>query len=84
MAGDIPTMGIFPEGPPYFPGTLTLRGVIDGKPVAQFFRVDENGIVPPPMREESYTFIVTDDVNDVDAVIEKSIAEAQFFRLADK
>jgi hypothetical protein len=55
-------MGIFPEGPPYVPGTLTLRGIIDGKVVEQVFRVDENGIIPPPMREESYTFTVTDDV----------------------
>ena len=26
-------MGIFPEGPPYVPGMLTLRGIIDGKVV---------------------------------------------------
>jgi hypothetical protein len=52
--------GYFPEGPPYTPGTLILRGVIDGKPVEQVFQVDVNGIVPPPMREESYTFTVTE------------------------
>jgi hypothetical protein len=52
-------MGIFPDGPPYEPGTLTLRGIVDGKPVEQVFQVDQGGIVQPPMPGESYTLTVT-------------------------
>jgi hypothetical protein len=53
-------MGIFPDGPPYEPGTLVLRGVIDGKHVEQVFQVDQGGVVQPPMPDESYTFTVTE------------------------
>jgi hypothetical protein len=49
---------IRPDGPPYEPSTVVLRGIIDGKPVEQVLQVDVTGIVPLPMPEESYTFTV--------------------------